>query len=89
MIVLNESLTNFVRDCNSRTHLDISLKFIGLLLICNTGMFSLLTYIVMNSNSQKLACANKESVGTDLSKMVLNMYNVREDVTLHRQNCYT
>lgn len=45
--------------------------------------FSLLTYTVMNSNSQKLACANKESVGTDLqSKMVLNMYNVREDATL-------
>lgn len=44
----------------------------------------------MNSNSQKLACANKESVGTDLqSKMVLNMYNVREYATLHQQNCYT
>ena len=42
----------------------------------------------MNSNSQKLACANKESVGADLSKMVLNMYNIREDATLHRQNCY-
>lgn len=41
----------------------------------------------MNSNSQKLACANKELVGTDLSKMVLNMYNEREDATLHRQNC--
>ena len=43
----------------------------------------------MNSNSQKLACANKESVGSDLSKMVLNMYNVKEDATLHRQNCCT